>query len=560
MCSYNRVNGDYASENKPLLTDILRDDWGFDGFVMSDWGAVNDRVKGVAAGLDLEMPGSGGVYDRKIIEAVQNGTLDIGVLDKAVARILNIVLRAADLAKLPAVFDHAADHKLAVELAKQSAVLLRNLGALPLHKGQKVAYIGAFADHPRYQGGGSSHVNTTAISAMDAAIMNNRSVSYIEGFPADRDQRDEAEFLRAVTAAEAADVAVIFAGLPDSFESEGADRRHMRLPDCQNNLIARVAAVQKNTVVVLHTGSPVECPWANDVNAVLCMYLGGEGVGAAADALLWGDANPSGRLPETWPLRLEDTPCYLDFPGDGRHVEYREGVYVGYRWYDARKMPVLWPFGHGLSYTGFVYRNAQLTADEFAEGDSVRVRVSVKNVGMMPGKEVVQLYVADCTGTTGRPPKELRKFVKVKLEPGEEKQVEFTLTAQDLSYYDETLGSWYAAPGEYKILLGHSSRDIHATLSVRFSTPRRRPFVIDENTTIGELSKDDRTAAIIQQVLAQAGNALTGGNAGGSEIASSEAVAQMLDSMPLRGIVNFGGPAAAGMITPLLEILRAAIQ
>lgn len=560
MCSYNRVNGDYASENKPLLTDILRDDWGFDGFVMSDWGAVNDRVKGVAAGLDLEMPGSGGVYDRKIIEAVQNGTLDIGVLDKAVARILNIVLRAADLAKLPAVFDHAADHKLAVELAKQSAVLLRNLGALPLHKGQKVAYIGAFADHPRYQGGGSSHVNTTAISAMDAAIMNNRSVSYIEGFPADRDQRDEAEFLRAVTAAEAADVAVIFAGLPDSFESEGADRRHMRLPDCQNNLIARVAAVQKNTVVVLHTGSPVECPWANDVNAVLCMYLGGEGVGAAADALLWGDANPSGRLPETWPLRLEDTPCYLDFPGDGRHVEYREGVYVGYRWYDARKMPVLWPFGHGLSYTGFVYRNAQLTADEFAEGDSVRVRVSVKNVGMMPGKEVVQLYVADCTGTTGRPPKELRKFVKVKLEPGEEKQVEFTLTAQDLSYYDETLGSWYAAPGEYKILLGHSSRDIHATLSVRFSTPRRRPFVIDENTTIGELSKDDRTAAIIQQVLAQAGNALTGGNAGGSEIAGSEAVAQMLDSMPLRGIVNFGGPAAAGMITPLLEILRAAIQ
>ena len=216
MCSYNRVNGDYASENKPLLTDILRDDWGFGGFVMSDWGAVNDRVKGVAAGLELEMPGSGGVYDRKIIEAVQNGTLDIGVLDKAVARILNIVLRAADLAKLPAVFDHAADHKLAVELAKQSAVLLRNLGALPLHKGQKVAYIGAFADHPRYQGGGSSHVNTTAISAMDAAIMNDRRVSYIEGFPADRDQRDEAEFLRAVTAAEAAGCIRIYAGLAET--------------------------------------------------------------------------------------------------------------------------------------------------------------------------------------------------------------------------------------------------------------------------------------------------------------------------------------------------------
>ena len=256
MCSYNRVNGDYASENKPLLTDILRDDWGFDGFVMSDWGAVNDRVKGVAAGLELEMPGSGGVYDRKIIEAVQNGTLDIGVLDKAVARILNIVLRAADLAKLPAVFDHAADHKLAVELAKQSAVLLRNLGALPLHKGQKVAYIGAFADHPRYSAGHPRAPQVT--SAIDAAVLHGRKIHYIEGFPADRDQRDEAEFLRAVTAAEAADAAVIFAGLPECAELAAADRRHMRLPECQNNLIARVAAVQKNTVVVLHTSGPVE--------------------------------------------------------------------------------------------------------------------------------------------------------------------------------------------------------------------------------------------------------------------------------------------------------------
>ena len=562
MCSYNRVNDVFASESRMLLTDILRTEWNFKGFVMSDWGAVADRVKGVAAGLDLEMPGSGGVNDAKIVAAVKAGTLSEAALDKAVIRILNIVFRAADEAAAPAPeLDLKGDHTIAAELAKECAVLLQNRGVLPLKKGSKVVYIGGFAKTPRYQGGGSSHINTIRVdSALEMAESHGRRVSYVEGFPADLDQREEEEFLRAVSAAAEADAAVIFAGLPESFESEGFDRSHMRLPESQNNLIARVAAVQKNTVVVLHTGSPVECPWANDVNAVLCMYLGGEGVGAAADALLWGDANPSGRLPETWPLRLEDTPCYLDFPGDGRHVEYREGVYVGYRWYDARKMPVLWPFGHGLSYTGFVYRNAQLTADEFAEGDSVRVRVSVKNVGMMPGKEVVQLYVADCTGTTGRPPKELRKFVKVKLEPGEEKQVEFTLTAQDLSYYDETLGSWYAAPGEYKILLGHSSRDIHATLSVRFSTPRRRPFVIDENTTIGELSKDDRTAAIIQQVLAQAGNALTGGNAGGSEIASSEAVAQMLDSMPLRGIVNFGGPAAAGMITPLLEILRDAIQ
>ena len=324
MCSYNRVNDVFASENRMLLTDILRTEWNFKGFVMSDWGAVADRVKGVAAGLDLEMPGSGGVNDAKIVAAVKAGTLSEAALNKAVIRILNIVFRAADEAAAPAPeLDLKGDHTIAAELAKECAVLLQNRGVLPLKKGSKVVYIGGFAKTPRYQGGGSSHINTIRVdSALEMAESHGRRVSYVEGFPADLDQREEEEFLRAVSAAAEADAAVIFAGLPESFESEGFDRSHMRLPESQNNLIARVAAVQKNTVVVLHTGSPVECPWANDVNAVLCMYLGGEGVGAAADALLWGDANPSGRLPETWPLRLEDTPCYLDFPGDGRHVEY----------------------------------------------------------------------------------------------------------------------------------------------------------------------------------------------------------------------------------------------
>ena len=249
MSSYNRVNGVYASENPLLLDEILRGQWGFTGFVMSDWGAVSDRVRALAAGLHLEMPGSGGVNDAKIVAAVRSGALDEAVLDKAVARILNIVLRAADLAR-PAPADREAGHALAVRLAKESAVLLQNLGALPLREGQKVAYIGALAAQPRYQGGGSSHVNTRgAVGALQAAQRRHRNVRYVEGFPAALDQRDEAEFLRAVAAAEEADAAVIFAGLPESFESEGADRRHMRLPDCQNNLIARVAAVQKNTVV-----------------------------------------------------------------------------------------------------------------------------------------------------------------------------------------------------------------------------------------------------------------------------------------------------------------------
>ena len=561
MCSYNRLNGDYASENKPLLTDILRGAWGFDGFVMSDWGAVNDRVKGVAAGLELEMPGSGGVNDRKLVEAVKNGTLEEAVLDRAVTRILNIVLRAVDLAKQPAVFDHAADRKLAVELAKQSAVLLRNLGALPLHKGQKVAYIGAFADRPRYQGGGSSHVNTTAVSAMDAAILNGRDVTYIEGFPADRDQRDEEEFLRAVTAAEAADVAVIFAGLPDSFESEGGDRRHMRLPDCQNNLIARVAAVQKNTVVVLHTGSPVECPWADDVSSVLCMYLAGEGVGEAEDALLWGDADPCGRLPETWPLRLEDTPCYLDFPGDGVTADYREGVYVGYRWYDARKMPVRWPFGHGLSYTGYVYRGAALSADTMDADGTVTVQVTVKNSGAMQGAEVVQLYVADATGKPvpgGRVPQALRAFQKVDLQPGEEQVVEFTLTPRDLSRYSAEIHDWYAAPGKYEIRIGHSSRDIRATLTLQYAGTRLLPLQIDETTPLGILLADPRTAPVVQRMLSAEAAAMS--NGGGEGLMPPEALAQMFDSLTIRNMINFGGPEAETKLQTVLAEIKKAVE
>ena len=251
-----------------------------------------------------------------------------------------------------------------------------------------------------------------------------------------------------------------------------ADRRHMRLPECQNNLIARVAAVQKNTVVVLHTSGPVECPWADDVSSVLCMYLAGEGLGEATDALLWGDADPCGRLPETWPLRLEDTPCYLDYPGDGRTADYREGVYVGYRWYDARKMPVRWPFGHGLSYTGYVYRGAALDADTLTPGGTVTARVTVKNSGAMRGAEVVQLYVADATGAPvpgGRVPQALRRFAKIDLQPGEEREVVFTLTPQDISRYSPELHAWCAAPGRYEIRIGHSSRDIRAVLALQYA-------------------------------------------------------------------------------------------
>ena len=459
VCGAGQLNGTRVCEDAALLADTLRGAWGFDGAVLAEPGAAQDPARALAAGVDLA-PGDSGA----LVAAVQSGALDEAALTRAAARILSIIL-ATPTQPAPAAFDRAADRQLAAALAKQSAVLLRNLGALPLRKGQKVAYIGAFADHPHSAAGRSGL--TLAVNAMDAAILNDRKVTYVEGFPADRDQRDEAEFLRAVTAAEAADAAVIFAGLPEST----ADRKHMRLPDCQNNLIARVAAVQKNTVVVLHTAAPVECPWADDVSSVLCMYRAGEGLGEATDALLWGEANPCGRLPETWPLRLEDTPCYLDFPGDGVTADYREGVYVGYRWYDARKMPVRWPFGHGLSYTGYVYRGAALDTDTLTPGGTVTVRVTVKNSGAMRGAEVVQLYVADVTGAPvpgGRVPQALRGFAKIDLQPGEEREVTFTLTPRDLGYYSAPQHGWYTAPGRYEVRIGHSSRDIRAVLGLQY--------------------------------------------------------------------------------------------
>lgn len=545
MCSYNKINGVFASENPHTLTEILRDEWGFDGYVMSDWGAVNDRVKGLAAGLELEMPSSNGVRDAQIVAAVRGGTLEEAVLDKAVARILNIVFRYADVQHPEAKFDRAAHHALAAELEKECAVLLQNKGALPLARAAKIAYIGGFAEKPRYQGGGSSHINASAVaSALDAARVNGTDVVYAEGFPADRDETDEAKFAAAVEAARAADAAIIFAGLPDSFESEGYDRSHMRLPECQDRLIARVAAVQPNTVVVLHNGSPVECPWAESVNAVLEMYLGGQGVGAAADALLYGDANPSGRLPETFPYQLEDNPSHLNFPGDGKNVEYAEGVFVGYRYYDKKKMAVRWPFGHGLSYTTFEYSNVRVSADVLNDGGTVTVYADIKNTGDRAGREVVQLYVADRTGTAGRPEKELKGFSKVALEPGETKTVELSVDARSLSWYSEALGGWYAAPGRYELLVGHSSRDIRGAAAVEFRTEKLLPFHVDENTTVGELLADPRTASSVRQMARQFMDTIAPAAEDSADAAkeavSDEMARQMMDNMPLRGLRSFG--------------------
>ncbi len=531
MCSYNKINGTYASENKMLLTDILRDEWGFDGYVMSDWGAVNDRVKGLSAGLDLEMPASGGFTTQQILDAVEDGSLPMEDLDKAVARILDIIFRYADSKIEKPVFDREKHHRLATEIEKECAVLLKNNGALPLQKTETVAFIGEFAEKPRYQGGGSSHINASrVVSALDAAKVKNIKVLYAKGFSSKEDIADEALFSEASEIAAKADKVVIFAGLPDLFESEGYDREHMRLPDCQNMLIEQIASKHKNVTVVLHNGSPVELPWADKVNAVLEMYLGGQGVGEATVSLLYGEANPCGRLPETFPIKLSDNPSYLNFPGYKGKVHYAEGVYVGYRYYDTKQIPVRFPFGHGLSYTEFSYSNPRVSKTSFKEDESITVSVTVTNTGNRFGKEVVQLYIRDKTHAVARPDKELKGLRKIGLQPGESKTVTFEIDSESLSYFDTDLHSRYAQSGEYDLLIARSAQDIAKKITIQYNALKKPYFEINAHTTFGELLSDERTAPMIQEQiskLAKASTGLTG------DAFPKEALRKMVQNVPL---------------------------
>lgn len=560
MCSYNKINGTYAAQNHQYLTETLRDQWGFDGYVMSDWGAVNNRVEDLKAGLDLEMPGSNGANDKMIAGAVLSGELDEGIVDEAVERILSIVFRYEDNRDHSAVFDKDKDHEMARRVAEETIVLLKNEGVLPLSDSQKVAFIGKYAKKPRYQGGGSSHINSHKItSALDAAA-EMKNVTYAQGFDDAEDKTDEKLLAEAVEAARNAEAAVIFAGLPDKFESEGFDRKHMAMPDCQNELIEKVAAVQPNTVVVLHNGSPVEMPWINQVKGIVEAYLGGQAVGGAVCDILFGKVNPSAKLPETFPLRLEDNPSYLSYIGEGDIVEYREGIFVGYRYYDKKKMDVLFPFGYGLSYTTFAYSNLTVDKEQMKDTDTLRVTVDVTNTGDVAGKEVVQLYVADKESTVIRPVKELRDFAKVELAPGETKTVAFTLDKRAFAYYSVRIHDWHVETGEFDIMIGKSSRDIELTKTVTVESTVKLPFVYTTDTTLGDVKKDPKAWEIVKGLMSKG---LFGEEQGNSEgAAAAEAMSEemneaMIEYMPLRGPISFGGQVTMADVQALVDKLNA---
>ena len=560
MCSYNKINGTYAAEHKEALTDILRGEWGFDGFVVSDWGAVNNRVPDLEAGLDLEMPASGGINDEQIVDAVKEGRLEESVLDRAVVRILNIVYRFEETRDKSAVFDRDKDHEYAKKVAEETIVLLKNEdGLLPLSEKEEIAFIGKYARQPRFQGGGSSHINSHKVTGAWDVVKDWGNITFAEGYGDQEDVTDEALIAEAVEKAGKTKAAVIFAGLPDAFESEGFDRSHMGMPNCQNELINRVAAVQPNTIVVLHNGSPVEMPWADQVKGIVEAYLSGQAVGAAVVDILFGKVNPSAKLPETFPYKLEDNPSYLYYLGEGDKVEYREGVFVGYRYYDTKKMDVRFPFGYGLSYTTFAYSNLKLSAAQIKDTDTLTVSVDVTNTGSMAGKEVVQLYVSDVESTVIRPVKELKGFDKVDLQPGETKTVTFTLGKRAFAYWNTQIHDWHVESGEFRILVGKSSRDIQLEETVTVESTVKLPVHFTLDSTFGDLMQDKKAREILEPMMKLD---MVGGQEEDSDVAasaiSSEMMEAMMKYMPLRGVLSFSsGKVSLEQLQGLLDQLNA---
>ncbi len=549
MSSYNKLNGTYTSENKWLLNDVLREEWGFEGLVMSDWNAVNDRPLGVAAGLDLEMPSSNGANDREIVKAVQEGRLSEDDLDVTVKRILKAV-EFYYANKYETTVDLDRDHDYSLQMAENSMVLLKNeKNVLPLSTEEEILYVGEFFEQPRFQGGGSSHINSHRIvSAKETLDRLGRRYTYFKGFSAKGDYLFEEDLKQIFETAKKVSKVVVFAGLPESFESEGYDRSHMDLPSVQNKLITELLTFNSNVVVVLHNGSPVTMPWNGEVKGVLESYLGGEAAGEAVVNILYGKVNPSGKLAESFPVHLEDNPSYLNF-GEREKSNYSEGIFIGYRYYDKRKMEVLYPFGHGLSYTDFKYSDLRAT-------DAYHISVEVTNIGGRAGAEVVQLYVSDHTGKVKRPVRELKGFEKVFLAPGETKKVSFILDDRSYEYFDEEIHDWYAYSGKYTIAVGSSSRDIREEVQVIYEGDGVKKLKLDLNTPIGKIMENEEIRKKAQDLIDVVKDVygIVDGEQDEENLKNIKMQEAMLQVTPLRNVYMFGGISREKLLSRIEEI------
>ncbi|MGZ3419851.1 MAG: glycoside hydrolase family 3 C-terminal domain-containing protein [Polyangiales bacterium] len=562
MGAYNRINGTYACEHRELLDGVLRREWGFDGIVISDWGAISDRVAGVAAGLDLAMPTSNGAYHPELRRALADGRLDEAQIDACATRLVELQER---IAREPCTVDRDAHHALARRVASAGCVLLKNEhGLLPLDGG-RIALIGAFAKTPRYQGAGSSGVVPTRLSSIHDAFAQTFADRFIyaAGHRID-DSDDPALIARAVAAAREADVAVVVAGLPAAYESEAFDRAHMDLPRAQQALIAAVAKACPRVVVVLCNGAPVTMPWADEVEAIVEAYLGGQAGGEGVVDVLSGAVNPSGKLAETFAHRLEDHASTAFFPGDGQRVEYREGLFVGYRHFDTKKLDVLFPFGHGLSYTTFALSDLEVTR----AGDDVELAVTVENTGARHGAEVVQVYVHDVEHTVVRPEQELATFARVELAPGAHTRIALRLDRRAFAFWDARRRRFAVEAGAFELRVGTSSRDIRLRAridvasedgpfepeappihSMAMKTPVR-PFT--RQSTLGQVRITPLGELLFRGARADARRRMArGGDPDLVRFADA-----MVNDLPLRALVTLAGSLGWDQLDALVELLN----
>jgi len=562
MCAYNKLNGYYGSESHKLLVDILKEEWGLEGFVVSDWGAVHDRVASLKGGLDLEMPGPRELRVKAVMEAVRSGELSESVLDESVRRILGIVLKAAKTPK-GGKFNVSAHHALACLIAADGMVLLKNNGILPLKDPKRIAVIGRTAKEAHFQGGGSSHINPTLVDNPFIELQKlagEASLSFAEGYPKD-ESFDQALIDAAVNEAKSAQVALLYLALPASKESEGYDRPDLDLTQHQIALINAVAKVQPNTIVILNSGAPVVMgDWIDGTAAVVEAWMMGQAGGGAIADVLFGKVNPSGKLAETFPNRLVDTPASINYPGENGEVRYGEGIFIGYRYYDAKQVPVLFPFGYGMSYTTFTYQNPQLSAKTFKDVDGLTVSVDVTNTGKLAGKEIVQVYVHDRKSRLVRPPKELKGFVKVELRPGETKTVSVDLDFRAFAYYHPGYKQWVAEDGEFDILIGASSADIRFIQTVNLQSTQKLPSLLRRESTLREWTEDPRgvrvLASFMTDISAQM-NEMLGGD--GSQFIGMDPNGFLMD-MPLPGLFHFVGSSFTESPEDIVDDLLAKVH
>jgi beta-glucosidase len=539
MSAYNALNGTSCSENGRLLTEILREEWGFDGLVVSDWGAVKDDPAAIMAGNDLKMPGFE-PDPQRLLEALAQGKLTEGRLEDAATHVTAFLLKHADLRRDDPAWgkgteDFEANHQLARALAAESVVLLKNSGVLPLKKTDRLLLVGENAKSPHFQGGGSSHVNGYRVDdGVELFSQGGYDCVY---------RPDFADVDGILAAAETRDVAVLFVGTPEAEESEGFDRSTLDLPQAQNALIDALCDAGARVVVVVYGGGAVTMPWAERVDAALAGFLLGEAANAAVYDVLTGAVNPSGRLAETFARRLEDTPAYLSFPGRRDTTFYGESLFVGYRYFDTKKIAPLFPFGHGLSYTAFHYSDAWVDKGDFRDDETAAVTVTVTNRGDVAGKEVVQLYVGFQTaaGSAPRPVKALRGFKKIALAPGQAETVTFTLTSRAFARYDGDARAWRVDTGAYDILLGASSADIRGQVRVNVTTTFVEQKIFTRDTLMGDIVNEPGGQGFIAGMVARAGARLSGNTA--HKEGDREAFMKMVLSMPIKTLILIGMPA-----------------